>query len=294
MTRLLLLGGSGQLGTAIQVLADASWHVHAPGSDLLNLSQPDNIARFITQHKPNVVVNCAAYTKVDGAESERDFAFQINGVAPAVMAFAARSIGAQFIHVSTDYVFDGTGDIPYQTFAATNPLNAYGASKLSGEIAVARENPEAVVIRTSWIHSGGGVNFVATVVRLLKSGQSMRVVDDQIGVPTRAANLAYAILSLVERRDVVGLLHFTDSGVASWYDVAECVLDTMRMSGCVADDVKVSPIESSEYPVAAKRPKVSLLSTHTSRKMIGWTPPHWREGVVASTRELLNRSLREP
>ncbi len=294
MTKLLLLGGSGQLGKAIQMLADASWSVHAPGSELLNLSQPDEVARFITQHKPNVVVNCAAYTKVDGAESQRDIAFQVNGIAPAVMALATRSIGAQFVHVSTDYVFDGTGDIPYQTFAATNPLNIYGASKLSGEIAVARENPEAVVIRTSWIHSGGGVNFVSTAVRMLKSGQSMRVVDDQIGVPTRAANLAYAILLLVERRDVVGLLHFTDGGVASWYDVAECVLDTMRSNGSVADSVKVSPIESSEFPGAARRPKVSVLSTHSTRRTIGWTPPHWREGVVASTRELLSRSLREP
>ena len=294
MTSLLLLGGSGQLGKAMRLQADASWHVQAPNSDLLNLSHSEEVQRYITKHRPNVVVNCAAYTKVDAAESERDIAFQVNAAAPAVMALATRSIGAHFIHVSTDYVFDGTGEIPYQTFAATNPLNAYGASKLAGEQAVARDNPNAVIIRTSWIHSGGGLNFVATAVRMLGAGQSMRVVDDQIGVPTRAANLAYAVLSLVERRDVSGLLHVTDGGVASWYDVAMCVLETMRSHRRVSDDVTVSPIQSSEFSGAAKRPNVSLLSTHTSRKIIGWTPPHWREGVVASTRELLSQSLRQP
>ena len=292
MSKLLLFGGSGQLGTAIQGLADARWHIDSPSSVVANLSNVDELARLIAQSEPNIVVNGAAYTSVDEAESEPELAFQINAVAPAAIAAATHKIDALFIHVSTDYLFDGMGNIPYETSAPTNPLNAYGASKLAGELAVARQNPAAIVVRTSWVHSGGGRNFVATAVRILGSGQSMHVVDDQVGAPTSASNLARAVLLFAEQRDASGLFHFTDSGVASWYDVACCVLDTMREMGQVRDDVSVVPINSSLFPQAAKRPKVTLLDTHTTRDRIKWTPPHWRVGVVASTKALLGRLAR--
>ncbi len=288
VSALLLFGGSGQLGTALRSLAQSRWDVRAPSSSVVSLANPADVVRAIEETRPHVVVNAAAYTRVDDAETDVSNAFAINATAVEAMAQAARRAGAYFVHVSTDYVFDGTGALPYLTTAPTHALNVYGASKLAGEDAVAANNPDAAVVRTSWVHSGGGVNFVATCVRLFRAGTSMRVVDDQVGAPTRAAHLAHAVLLLAERRDVSGLLHFTDCGVASWYDVACCVLDTMRAMGRVADTVTVTPVDSGSYPRPAKRPHVAILDTHSTRATLGWAPQHWRDGVIASTTELLD------
>ena len=288
MSALLLFGGSGQLGTALLSLAGPRWTVHAPPSTAVDLRNASAVARAIDEARPQVVVNAAAYTRVDDAETDATTAYAINATAVAAMAQAAARVGARFVHVSTDYVFDGTGALPYLTTAPPHALNVYGASKLTGEGAVLASNKDAAIVRTSWVHSGGGVNFVATCIRLLGAGTSMRVVDDQVGAPTRAANLARAVLLLAERHDVSGLLHFTDSGVASWYDMACCVLDTMRAAGRVADTVTVTPVDSASFPRPAKRPHVAILDTHSTRAALGWTPPHWRDGVIASTRELLD------
>jgi dTDP-4-dehydrorhamnose reductase len=288
MTSLLLFGGSGQVGTAIRASAGADLTVLAPSSRDVSLTDPIALRDFIVKQRPDVVVNAAAYTKVDDAETQRDAAFAINGTAPGVMAEASRSVGARFVHISTDYVFDGHGDLPYTTGAPTNPLNVYGASKLAGEHAVAAADVSAAIMRTAWVHSGGGVNFVATAVRVLGAGKSMRVVDDQVGAPTSAATLAHAALLLAAQRDVAGLLHVTDAGVAAWYDVACCVLETMRLAGRLPDSTTVTPVDSSAFSRPAKRPQVSILDTHASRAQLGWTPPHWREGVIASTQELLH------
>jgi len=290
----LIFGGSGQLGSALRVQLAATpastdnANVIVPSSGEVSLQDVAALRDYIMSVKPSVIINAAAYTKVDDAETNADVAFAINGTAPGVMAAAAQSLGARFVHVSTDYVFDGHGVQPYATNAPTKPLNVYGASKLAGERAVAASNAAAAIVRTAWVHSGGGVNFVATAVRVLRSGKPMRVVDDQIGTPTRAANLAEAVRRLVALPDVSGLLHFTDAGVASWYDVACCVLDTLRAEDEAPDSATVSPVDSSAFPRPARRPQVSILETHTSRDRIGWTPPQWRVGVIASSQELLH------
>lgn len=288
MRSLLLFGGSGQVGTAIRALADFDVDVDSPTSADVSLFNATELHEYIMQRRPDVIINAAAYTKVDDAETHRDAAHAINGVAPGVMAEASRLIGSRFVHLSTDYVFDGGGDLPYKTTATTNPLNVYGASKLAGELAIAAADPSAAIVRTAWVHSGGGANFVATAVRMLSSGQSMRVVDDQVGAPTRATTLAHVALLLAAQRDINGLLHFTDAGVASWYDVACCVLETLRLAGHLPDGTVVTPVSSSAFPRPAKRPQVSILDTHDSTARLRWIAPHWRDGVIASTHELLN------
>jgi dTDP-4-dehydrorhamnose reductase len=164
----------------------------------------------------------------------------------------------------------------------------YGASKRKGESAVLSANRDATVVRTAWVHSGSGVNFIATAVRLLQEGSVMRVVDDQVSTPTRAAHLAAALWATAGRTDVSGILHFTDAGVASWYDVAECVLETLQKAGAAGSGAAVLPVDSDTFPRPARRPRVSILDKHFSWSVLDITPVHWRNGVSASTLELLN------
>jgi dTDP-4-dehydrorhamnose reductase len=238
--------------------------------------------------KPDTIINCAAYTNVDGAEMHPDDARALNADGAEIVARKAASAGVRLIHLSTDYVFDGNAASPYRPDAATGPLSVYGRTKLEGEQRVRACAPRSTVVRTAWIHSGGASNFVATAVRHLTSGHSMRVVDDQIGTPTCADELAAALWHLVDRPDIVGILHLTDSGVASWFDVAITVLETLRSAGRLPDGASVTPIATADYPTPARRPAYSVLDKHDSWQSIGYVSPHWREGVVASTSELLN------
>ena len=286
--RVLILGGSGQVGKALQLSAPVDATIIAPSSREADLRNRDTLADIVRDCAPDVVINCAAFTRVDDAETEIFEAQHINRGAPLVLAEAAATIGARFLHVSTDYVFDGAGGAPYRTDAAVSPLNVYGQSKVAGEIAVRNLETNAAIVRTAGIHSGGGVNFVATAVRLLTGGQVMRVVDDQVSTPTRAAHLAQALWALASRNDVRGILHFTDAGVASWYDVAHCVLDTLVECHAAPAGARVQPVSSTEFPRPAMRPAVSLLDKHASWTTLGFVPPHWRVGVAASTRELLH------
>ena len=286
--RVLILGGSGQVGKALQLSAPVDATIIAPSSREADLRNRDTLADIVRDCAPDVVINCAAFTRVDDAETEISEAQRINWGAPPVLAEAAATIGARFLHVSTDYVFDGAGGAPYRTDAAVSPLNVYGQSKVAGEIAVRNLKTNAAIVRTAGIHSGGGVNFVATAVRLLSGGQVMRVVDDQVSTPTRAAHLAQALWALASRNDVRGILHFTDAGVASWYDVAHCVLDTLVACHAAPAGARVQPVSSTEFPRPAMRPAVSLLDKHASWTTLGFVPPHWRVGVAASTRELLH------
>ncbi len=221
--RALILGASGQLGVELQRTVPAGVAIVALDIGDVDIRDGDAVTRAITSARPEAVFNCAAFTNVDGAESARDEAMAANGVAPGIIAAACVDAGARLLHVSTDYVFDGNASTPYPPSAPTSPLNVYGASKLEGERRVHAAAGGAAVVRTAWLHSGGGVNFVKTAVRVLGSGSPMRVVDDQIGTPTRARHLAQALWSLSARPDITGTLHFTDAGVASWYDVAVAV-----------------------------------------------------------------------
>ncbi|MES2523945.1 MAG: dTDP-4-dehydrorhamnose reductase [Gemmatimonadota bacterium] len=288
MKTLLVFGGTGQLGSAISSAAQHDWKIATPSSVQVDLRDGEAVRQQILHARPGAIINAAAYTRVDDAEVDRETAFLVNAAAPAAMAAAATALGVPFLHVSTDYVFDGTGQQPYQIDAHTNPLNVYGESKRAGEISVRSACPDAAIVRTAWVHAGRGVNFIATAVRLLTAGTSMRVVDDQVGTPTRAAHLADALLHLLTRETVAGMYHYTDAGVASWYDVACCVHEALATAGRLPEGVTVTPVESSAYPRPARRPAISVLSTHASRNAAGWSQPYWRHGVVTSVQELLH------
>ena len=286
--RILILGGSGQLGVALQRELRADHQLSAPSSAQADLRDPDGTRRAIEHARADVVINAAAYTRVDDAESDAEPATALNARAPGIVAASVQAAGTRLIHISTDYVFDGECGAPYEPSAPGAPVNVYGASKLAGERAVLAECERALVVRTAWLHSADSTNFVATAVRVLRSGKVMRVVDDQVGTPTRAAHLAQAVARLVRQPDTRGLLHFTDSGVASWFDVATCVAETLRSRGALGSEGDVLPICTAQNPLRARRPRVSLLDKHESWLRIGWTPPHWRVGVSASINEILD------
>jgi dTDP-4-dehydrorhamnose reductase len=246
------------------------------------------VARAIREERPHVVLNCAAFTQVDDAENHYDDAFSANAVAPGIVAEASASAGARMLHISTDYVFDGTASTPYLPTADLAPINAYGATKAEGERRVLRAAPLSTIVRTAWVHSGGGVNFIRTAVRLLSAGTSMRVVDDQIGTPTRALHLAQALWRIAAAPDVRGIVHFTDAGVASWFDVAVAVREVLLEAGRLPIGTTVSPARTHEFTRPAKRPQYSVLDKHQSWSAIGYVSLHWRIGVAASTTELLN------
>jgi dTDP-4-dehydrorhamnose reductase len=288
LSRALILGASGQLGTELQRTVPSGIAITALDVQDVDIRDRDAVTRSIATIRPDTVINCAAFTNVDGAESARDEAMATNAAAAGIIAEASAGCGARLLHVSTDYVFDGNAGSPYRPDSATAPLNVYGESKLEGERRVLANGKGAVVIRTAWLHSGVGSNFVRTAVRLLGAGSSMKVVDDQIGTPTRARNLAQALWSLRSRPDAAGTLHFTDAGVASWYDVAVAVMETIRAANRLPDGTAVEAIASSDRSWIARRPSYSVLDKHHSWRVIGFVPPHWREGVIASTHELLN------
>jgi dTDP-4-dehydrorhamnose reductase len=287
-SRALIFGALGQVGRALQETAPSSVAVIAQDLDQTDIRDHESVVRAIGDARPDVVINCAAFTNVDGAESHADEAMAANGIAPGVIAEVAKAEGVRFIHLSTDYVFDGCAHAPYKPDAAVGPINVYGATKLEGERRALSTAPESVVVRTAWVHSGGGSNFVRTAVRLLTAGTPMRVVDDQIGTPTRAKHLAEALWRITDRPDLRGLLHFTDAGVASWFDVAVAVLETLERAGRLGAGAAVTPIRSDQFRTAARRPQFSVLDKSESWNAIGYLPPHWRTGIIDSTHELMN------
>jgi len=288
ISRALIFGSLGQVGSALQETAPPSASIVAHDLDQTDIRDRAAVDRAIADSKPDIVINCAAFTNVDGAESRASEAMEANGAAPGVIAESATAAHVRFIHISTDYVFDGCAHTPYATDAAVAPLNVYGATKLEGEQRVLSAAPDSVVVRTAWVHSGGGVNFVRTAVRLLSAGKPMRVVDDQIGTPTRARHLAQALWRIAERPALRGLLHFTDAGVASWFDVAMTVMETLDEGGRLGAGAAVTPIRSDEFPTVARRPTYSVLDKHDSWAAIGYVPPHWRKGIIDSTHELMH------
>jgi dTDP-4-dehydrorhamnose reductase len=286
--RVLVFGASGQVGRELCKTAPERAEVTAFDEGQLDIRESDRLARMLRESEPAVVINCAAFTNVDGAESAPADAMAINGFAPGTIAEACVEVGARLIHLSTDYVFDGAASAPYTLDATPNPLNVYGATKLEGERRVLQSRCNAVVVRTAWVHSASGANFVKTAVRALTSASRMRVVDDQIGTPTRARHLASALWRIADRQNVSGVQHFTDAGVASWYDVAVAVEETLAVERCVPDGAGVDPISTRDRPSAARRPAYSVLDKHASWTTIGYVPPHWRVGVEASVRELIH------
>ena len=285
--RALIFGSSGQVGLALRAIAPSHFDVVAHDLGETDVRDESAVVRTLDDVKPEIILNCAAFTAVDDAEARPADAFSANAEAPGFIASHATHRGMRLVHVSTDYVFDGRAHSPYLPTADVAPINVYGSTKLEGERRVLAANGKHVVVRTAWVHSGTGANFVKTCVRVLSNGMVMRVVDDQFGSPTRALHLAAALWRIADQPNVDAMLHFTDAGIASWYDVAVAVLDAMRLAGRAGEGADIVPVGTEEVPRPARRPQFSVLDKRSSWTSIGYLPPHWRSGVFASTGEVL-------
>jgi dTDP-4-dehydrorhamnose reductase len=278
--KILLAGINGQLGQELHPmlvkLGDVTW----VDRETLDLSQPDMIRQVIGEVKPDSIVNACAYTAVDKAESEPDLAMAVNGSGVGILAEEALKLGARLIHVSTDYVFDGSQSHPYQETDPTNPIGVYGRSKLAGEEAIQQVGGDYIIVRTAWVYGVGGVgNFVKTMLRLGSSRDELRVVTDQVGSPTWTKDLAEAIVCMVQNSPESGIYHYTNSGVCSWYDFAIAIFEEAAALGFPLQVQRVVPITTAEYPTPAKRPAYSVLSHRKISAVMGTHPPHWRQSL---------------
>ncbi len=285
--KVLITGSAGQVGAAL--LASAPPDAETVGLDRsrLDLADPAAIQRVVDAERPAIVINCAAYTAVDKAQSERDLAFAINATAPAALARACRGVEARLVHVSTDYVFDGRGPRPYLPGDPTGPLSVYGESKLAGECAVIAERGlDWRIVRTAWVYSAGGKNFLRTMLRLLGERPELRVVADQVGTPTSAPTLAKFLWAVARADGDPEILHYTDAGVASWYDFAVAIHEEAHGAGLLSSNPRIIPIATEDYPTPARRPAYSVLDGRSSLERTGSTRPHWRVALRAVLREL--------
>lgn len=280
MTSILLFGRDGQLGQALHACLPQVGRIQAYDRGELDLTDLAGLRRTIVQARPQVVVNAAAYTAVDQAESESDAAFALNATVPGVMAEAARAVGALLVHYSTDYVFDGDASIPYSEQAVPRPLNAYGKTKLEGERAIAAVDGSHIIIRTAWLYSWRGKNFLKTILRLAQERESLRVVDDQTGSPTYAPLVAEAtrkiVTSFLAAPDLskTGLFHMACSGSATWYRFSKKIIELDNNF-----HVKLEPIPSAEYPTPARRPRYSVLDTTKLARVYDVRLPHWEDAL---------------
>ncbi|MEM6681578.1 MAG: dTDP-4-dehydrorhamnose reductase [Pseudomonadota bacterium] len=278
----VVTGANGQLGKAL--LATCPPHVEAVGLTRMELDLVNTplIADVIASQAPDLIINAAAYTAVDKAESEAELAHQINGVAVKALQKAAAEHTAKLVHVSTDFVFDGRKSSPYLPGDATNPQSVYGASKLAGEHAV---DGDTLLVRTSWVYGAAGSNFVNTMLRLMASKPALSVVTDQIGTPTYARGLASALWQMAEK-GASGIYHYSDSGAASWYDFAVAIQEEAVALGVLSGDIPISPIATSEYPTPAARPAYSVLDKAKTWQLLGAPAPHWRSQLRETLRTL--------
>lgn len=286
----LVTGSNGQLGQSLQNIAKHSPHYHFTfiNRSTLDLSDSAAIDRYFQHHQFDIIVNCAAYTAVDKAESEIDLADKINHLAVSKLATIAVQTNTLLIHISTDYVYDGCGHSPYVESATTNPQSVYGLSKLQGEQAIQASHPRAIIIRTSWVYSEFGHNFVKTMLKLGQDREQLSVIFDQIGSPTYAGDLANAIIKIMDNSDdnkSVELYHYSNEGVCSWYDFAKAIFELSAIQ------CEVSPITTKEYPTPAKRPHYSLLNKNKIKVAKAITIPYWKDSLQTCLHALHTQPL---
>lgn len=287
--KVLITGAQGQVGCAL--LKSVPAHVAAIGLSHgeLDIGDVQGVMGLIQAHRPDLIINAGAYTAVDKAESEPQLAERANTAGPHNLAVAARATGARLLHLSTDFVFDGTASKPYATDAPTNPQSTYGRTKRAGEEAVRQTLPDtSVVLRTAWVYAAQGNNFVRTMLRLMAAKGAVRVVADQIGTPTAAHSLAEVIWALAVRPDVSGTYHWTDAGVASWYDFAVAIAEESAVIGLLPAEVRVDAIATEEYPTPAKRPGYSVLDKRSLLARLSVPARHWRSNLRTVLAELSN------
>lgn len=284
--KLLITGAYGQLGNEMRVALQRYQQLQPIFTDVdtLDICNRDAIEALVAKEQPDFIVNCAAYTAVDKAEDDEALCNKINCDAVRNLGIVAQAHGVRMVHVSTDYVFDGLGHVPYTEDMPVAPNTVYGKTKLAGERALTEVCPDAVIVRTAWLYSGFGNNFVKTMLRLGSERDSLKVVFDQIGTPTYAADLAEAILKIVTaERFVPGIFHFTNEGVCSWYDFTTMIF---RLAGI---DCAVSPIESKDYTYRTPRPFYSVLNKAKIKSTYGIAIPYWIDGLERCLKVLLEK-----
>jgi dTDP-4-dehydrorhamnose reductase len=281
MTKILITGANGQLGSEIRKSSDLFPDFSFVFTDLneLDITSPIAVEAMLAEEKPQWLINCAAYTAVDKAEAEEETAWLINAVAPAILAEKSNAIGCRFVQISTDYVFDGKNYLPYVEDDEVCPTSVYGRTKLEGELISLTNNPETLIIRTSWLYSSFGNNFVKSMIRLGKERDQLNVIFDQIGTPTYAGDLAMAILEIIRKTEsgesefVAGTYHYSNEGVCSWYDFAIAIHQIYGIS------CSVNAIESKDYPSQVARPPYSVLNKSKIKSIFGIQIPYWRKSL---------------
>ena len=281
-------GANGQLGNEMQVLARENLQHTYFFTDVqeLDICDEQAVYAYVSEHKIDIIVNCAAYTAVDKAEDNVELCDKLNNIAPGYLARAAQANGAAMIQVSTDYVFDGTAHIPYTEEEPTCPASVYGSTKLAGEQNVMDHCEKAMVIRTAWLYSIYGNNFVKTMIRLGQERDSLGVIFDQIGTPTYANDLAQAIFAAINKGVVRGIYHFSDEGVCSWYDFTVAIHRLAGIASC-----KVKPLHTADYPAKAPRPHYSVLDKTKIKDTFGIEIPHWEESLKRCINQLRMETL---
>lgn len=280
--KILITGQHGQVSQALQAHLQGLGELMVIGSNQLDLAKPDQIREQIRAHRPDLIINAAAHTAVDQAESEPDAAFAINAIAPGILAQEAKALGIPLIHYSTDYVFDGSKPAPYTEADAPNPLSVYGQSKLAGEQAIATAGGQYLILRTSWVYSNQGKNFLLTMQRLLQEKPQMRIVADQIGAPTWAGTIAGSTRALIERwlageAGEWGIYHLTAQGETSWFGFAQAIGEHLHADGKACAELEAIP--SSAYPTPAKRPLNSRLDCSRLQQQWHVSQPHWQDAL---------------
>ena len=277
MKNILITGANGQLGNEMRVLSAEypEYSYFFTDVEELNICNEQAVMDYVEDHQIHVIVNCAAYTAVDKAEEDVELCTKLNADAVGYLAKAAEANGAEFIQISTDYVFDGTAHIPYQETEPTCPNSVYGSTKLSGEQNALTLCTRSMVIRTAWLYSTFGNNFVKTMIRLGRERDSLGVIFDQVGTPTYARDLARAIFAAIRQGVTPGIYHFSNEGVCSWYDFTKAI---HRLAGITTCQVK--PLHTSEYPTKAKRPHYSVLDKTKIKNMYGIEVPYWEDSLT--------------
>ncbi|MDD5058972.1 MAG: dTDP-4-dehydrorhamnose reductase [Sideroxydans sp.] len=295
MKTILLTGANGQVGWELQRSLASFGRVIAIDQAQLDLSQPDSIRQFVRECQPDIIVNPAAYTAVDKAESEPDLAMAVNGIAPGIFAEEAKRLGALLIHYSTDYVYDGSKSTPYTEADPSNPQSVYGKTKLAGDVAVGASGCKHLILRTSWVYGVHGANFVRTVLRLARERSELRIVADQFGAPTNSRLLANSTAQILQRwqqknfdGSFFGIYHLTAGGRTSWHQYAEEIVRLARQYDEALNNKSliIHPIATEEYPLPAKRPANSELSTDKIKQSFGLFLPPWQDDLAECVREL--------
>jgi dTDP-4-dehydrorhamnose reductase len=284
MLNVLVTGGNGQLGSEIKELSvEYKYNFLFTDRDSLDISNEKDVKNFIETNDINIIINCAAYTAVDKAEDDEANADKINHIAVKYLAEISKEKNIRLIHLSTDYVFNGEAHKPYVESDTTNPNSVYGRTKLDGEKVMQDVNPgNSIIIRTSWVYSSFGNNFVKTMLRLGNDKDTLGVIFDQVGTPTYARDLASAILEIIPQidNDSVEIYNYSNEGVSSWYDFSKAICDLSQIGCCF------NPIETKEYPTPATRPHYSLLNKAKIKDEFGITIPHWRDSLINALQQM--------